>query len=78
MLYQYDNQAYEPSDLSQLSEQQMQQADWGYAALDEDGVPSTDGDGNYIFSIPSPGNSKELLVLQFKQEFLKFSLCEQW
>ena len=49
LLYQYDNQAYEPSDLSQLSEQQMQQADWGYAALDEDGVPSTDGDGNYIF-----------------------------
>ena len=28
LLYQYDNQAYEPSDLSQLSEQQVQQADW--------------------------------------------------
>ena len=41
LLYQYDGQAYAPSDLSQLSEQQMQQADWGYAAIDDDGVPST-------------------------------------
>ena len=49
LLYQYDGQAYAPSDLSQLSEQQMQQADWGYAAIDDDGIPLTDGDGNFIF-----------------------------
>ena len=27
----------------------MQQADWGYAAIDDDGIPLTDGDGNFIF-----------------------------
>ena len=27
----------------------MQQADWGYAALHDEGIPSTDSDGNYIF-----------------------------
>ena len=49
LLYEYDGQAYQPSDLSQLSEEQMQQADWGYAALDGEGIPVTDSDGNYIF-----------------------------
>ena len=49
LLYEYDGQAYEPTDLNQLNEQQMQQADWGYAALDDEGIPATDSDGNYIF-----------------------------
>jgi outer membrane receptor protein involved in Fe transport len=49
LLYEYGGQAYEPSDLSQLSEDQMEGADWGYAALDDDGNPDVDDDGNYVF-----------------------------
>ena len=49
LLYEYGGQAYEPSDLSQLSEDQMEGADWGYAALGDDGNPIVDNDGNYVF-----------------------------
>ena len=59
LLYEYNDQAYEPSDLSQLSEEQMQDAEWGYAALDEDEIPIIDSDGNYKFEEAPWAGKKE-------------------
>ena len=59
LLYEYDSQAYEPSDLSQLSEEQMQDAEWGYAALDDNEIPIIDSDGNYKFEEAPWAGKKE-------------------
>ena len=59
LLYEYNDQAYEPSDLSQLSEEQMQDAEWGYAALDDNEIPIIDSDGNYKFEEAPWAGKKE-------------------
>ena len=59
LLYEYGGQSYEPSDLSQLTPEQMEDADWGYAVLDDDEIPKLDNDGNYLFEAAKWASQKK-------------------